>query len=133
MSDNIQRPLHPSIIPRLDPEYLKFHNDTLQYIIPPHTLPWDPSIRDTPTIPGGSEPVHVGIIRDIELTHARFRSYTPEGRSPVEGWPVFIYFHGGAVLLANRSLCMALITFHRWMDIGKYSYRSAVRDQSLRR
>jgi hypothetical protein len=96
MSDQNQWPLHPSIIPRLDPEYIRFHNDTLQYLTPAHTLPWDPSIRNTPTVLGGTEPLKVGRAQDFELTHARFRSFTPEGTPPVEGWPTFIYFHGGA-------------------------------------
>ncbi|KAF9059393.1 alpha/beta hydrolase fold-domain-containing protein [Rhodocollybia butyracea] len=52
-----KQPLHPSMIPKLDPEYVKFHNDVLQYITPPHTLPWDPAMRNAPTVPGSTEPL----------------------------------------------------------------------------
>jgi acetyl esterase/lipase len=82
----------------------------LQYTAPLHTLPWDPSIRSTPPVPkgGGSEPLEVGKIQEFKLTHARFRSFTPKGTPPVEGWPVFIYFHGGATRLADKTLRAAL-------------------------
>ena len=100
MSDRIpHQPLHPSIIPRLDPQYLEFHNAELQYIVPPHTLPWDPAIRNTPTVPGSAEPLKVGNTEDFDLTHTKFRVFTPEGSPPAGGWPVFIFFHGGSFLL----------------------------------
>ena len=37
-------------IPKLDPEYLQIHNKHLQYVTPPHTLPWDPSFRNAPAV-----------------------------------------------------------------------------------
>lgn len=90
-----KQPLHPSIIPRLDPEYIEFHNKALINITPPHTLPWDPSLRNLPAVPGGSEPLRVGATQDFDLSHTKFRSFTPEGAPPANGWPVFIFFHGG--------------------------------------
>jgi acetyl esterase/lipase len=96
MSERIpQQPLHPSIIPRLDEQYIAFHNAELQYIVPPHTLPWNPSIRNAPAVPGGTEPLKVAKTQDFDLTHTKFRTFTPEGTPPAEGWPVFIFFHGG--------------------------------------
>jgi hypothetical protein len=51
--------LQCTVIPKLDPEYLQFHNQHLQYITPPHTLPWD-----------------------YDLSNTKFRSFTLEGTAP---------------------------------------------------
>lgn len=64
-------------------------------MIPPHTIPWTPALRNAPTVPGGSDPLPVGSTEDIALTHTKFRAFTPEGDSPANGWPCFIFFHGG--------------------------------------
>lgn len=93
----IYSPLHPSIIPRLDPEYIELHNSTLQFIKPPHTLPWDPALRKGPAVPGGSKPLKVGKTQDFDLSNTNFRVFIPEGEAPAGGWPVFIFFHGGDV------------------------------------
>ncbi|KIK67689.1 hypothetical protein GYMLUDRAFT_36420 [Collybiopsis luxurians FD-317 M1] len=90
-----KQPLHPSMIPKLDPEYVEFHNSVLQYITPPHTLPWNPAIRDVPAVPGSTEPLTVGKTSDIDLSCTNMRVFTPEGEAPSAGWPVFIFFHGG--------------------------------------
>ncbi|KAG7086599.1 hypothetical protein E1B28_002544 [Marasmius oreades] len=96
------QPLHPSVIDRLDPDYAKFHNDVLQYIVPPHTLPWDPAIRNAPAVPGGTAPLKVGKTQDLDLTHTKFRVFTPEGAPPSSsGWPAFIFFHGGGWTFGN--------------------------------
>jgi acetyl esterase/lipase len=95
----IHQPIHPSMLPRLDSEYIEFHNSKLVHIIPPHTIkPWNPNLRNAPAVPGGSEPLQVGKTEDIPLTsgHTSFRAFTPEGDSPENGWPCFIFFHGGA-------------------------------------
>ncbi|TFK31340.1 alpha/beta hydrolase fold-domain-containing protein [Crucibulum laeve] len=98
-----QQPIHPSVLPKLDPEYVEFHNANFLHLVPPHTLPWDPAIRNAPTVPGGSEPLNVGNIQDYDLTYAKFRAFTPEGDPPANGWPVLIYFHGGGWTLGNIS------------------------------
>ncbi|PPR01065.1 hypothetical protein CVT26_016012 [Gymnopilus dilepis] len=82
-----KQPLHPSIIPRLDPEYVEFHNKHIIHLTPPHTLPWDPSIRNAPAVPGTSEPLKVAKTQDFDLPKARFRAFTPEGEKPDGGWP----------------------------------------------
>jgi acetyl esterase/lipase len=89
------QPLHPEIIPRLDPDYRKFHDEVLQYIVPPHTLPWDPALRNAPAVPGGSLPLEVASTKDYELSHCMVRVFSPKGDAPANGWPVFIFFHGG--------------------------------------
>lgn len=103
-----KQPLHPSVVPRLDPQYAEFHNAELQYITPPHTLPWDPAIRNAPAVPGGSTPLKVGQTKDFDLTHTKFRSFTPEGEKPAAGWPVFIFFHGGRLPSSPKIAVMLM-------------------------
>jgi hypothetical protein len=110
----IHQPIHPSMIPRLDPEYVQFHNKCLAQIVPPHTIPWTPSLRDGPAVPGGSDPLPVGETQDIDLTHTKFRAFTPEGASPPNGWPCFIFFHGGTTMAAQSIF---LLTDFRRMDV----------------
>ncbi|KAG6864672.1 hypothetical protein C0991_007947 [Blastosporella zonata] len=97
------QPLHPSAIARLDHEYIEFHNTTLQYIVPPHTLAWNPAIRNAPAVPGGAPPLEVAKTRDFELPHTKIRTFTPRGETPEGGWPVFIFFHGGGWTLGDIS------------------------------
>ena len=87
--------LHPSIIPQLDPEYASFHNEHIIHLPQVHELPWDPSLRNTQTIPGSSELLPVGKVEDFNLSRCRVRVFTPEGSPPETGWPVFIFLHGG--------------------------------------
>lgn len=92
----IWQPLHPSIRPRLDPEYVAFHDEVLQYVQPSETVPWDPAVRDGPSIPpGGSAPVPVGKIEDVELVNCTVRAFVPEGEASEGGWPGLLWFHGG--------------------------------------
>jgi carboxylesterase type B len=95
----IYQPINPEILPRLDPEYVAFHNSHLRYIIPQDSQPWDASIRgnykENPFSGTSVRGVKVGNVHDIILKHAQLRVFTPEGESPISGWPVFIWFHGG--------------------------------------
>ena len=97
----ITQPLHPSILPLLDPEYRAFHEANLLHFVSPHLLPWSPSIRDRPAVPGGSEPLKVAAVKDFALTHTNVRTFTPFGTAPEKGWPAFIFFHGGGWTLGN--------------------------------
>ncbi|KAG9315599.1 alpha/beta hydrolase fold-domain-containing protein [Chiua virens] len=97
----VHQPIHPDVLPRLDTEYVTFHNDHIAYIVPPHTLPWNSDIRKLPHIPGSSPMVEVGDVKDIALEHCKIRVYTPEGSPPDEGWPVFLYMHGGGWTLGS--------------------------------
>ncbi|KAF9564021.1 hypothetical protein CPC08DRAFT_748599 [Agrocybe pediades] len=96
-----KNPIHPSVVAELDPDYVKFHNEHLVNLTPPHTLPWHPSIRDAPAVPGSSAPLKVGKTQDYDLTHTKFRAFTREGTPPADGWPIFIFFHGGGWTLGN--------------------------------
>ncbi|KAI0296161.1 Alpha/Beta hydrolase protein [Russula brevipes] len=102
--------LHPSITPRLDPEYAVFHDEHLIHLPQVHELPWDPSFRNTQTIPGASKPHPVGRVQDFNLSRCRVRVFTPKKSRLERGWPVFIFFHGGGWTLGNidtnNAFCM---------------------------
>ncbi|KAF5379586.1 hypothetical protein D9757_009282 [Collybiopsis confluens] len=106
----IKQPLHPSIIPRLDPEYVAFHNKYVQYGTPPEDIPWDPvKIRGgAGQEVGARKPLEVGKIEEFELKkggHGRkMKAYTPHGEAPEAGWPIMIYFHGGASLARGGTV-----------------------------
>ncbi|KAJ6508935.1 alpha/beta hydrolase fold-domain-containing protein [Mycena sanguinolenta] len=135
----IHQPIHPSMIPRLVPEYVEFHNKSLVQIVPPHTLPWSTTLRDAPAVPGGSAPLPVGATEDIDLTHTKFRAFTPQGPSPTNGWPCFIFFHGGgwtfgsisaensfATNMCNRAKCVVVTVDYRLAP--EHKYPTAVED-----
>ncbi|KIL66580.1 hypothetical protein M378DRAFT_160574 [Amanita muscaria Koide BX008] len=88
------QPLHPSMIPKLDPKYIEFHNEHIQHIPPIYTVPWDPAFRES-KLPGTTKPLEVGKVQDYDLTNTKCRTYTPPGEKPQLGWPLFITFHGG--------------------------------------
>ncbi|KAF5350502.1 hypothetical protein D9756_008499 [Leucocoprinus leucothites] len=97
-------PLHPSVVDKLDPEYVTFHNAHLIDVIPPERLPvWDPKIRERPAVPGTSQPREVGSIKDFNLSKTNIRAFTPKGDRPANGWPVFIWFHGGMLSESHSS------------------------------
>ncbi|KAI0308239.1 alpha/beta hydrolase fold-domain-containing protein [Multifurca ochricompacta] len=102
--------LHPSIISRLDPEYVVFHNEHLINLPQVHELPWDPAIRNTLSVPGSSSPLSVEREEDYNLSRSKVRVFTPEGSQPESGWPVFIFFHGGGWTLGNKTTENAFCT-----------------------
>ncbi|KAL4243659.1 AB hydrolase superfamily protein [Abortiporus biennis] len=95
------QPIHPEFLPKLLPEYIAHHNNTTLWTPGIHEIPWHPSIRNRPAVAGGSPPLQVGSIRDIQLKNCMIRVFTPEGTAPSEGWPVFIFFHGGGWCLGT--------------------------------
>ncbi|GBE77986.1 AB hydrolase superfamily protein [Sparassis crispa] len=97
----ILQPVHPDFVDKLLPEYLAFHNANSLYAPNVHTLPWNPTVRQKPPVAGGSEPLKVGTVEDIALSKCTMRVFTPEGNPPSEGWPVFLFFHGGGWTLGN--------------------------------
>lgn len=101
-----KQPLHPSIIAKLDPEYVQFHQKYIQNETPMYMVPWDPvKMRPIQAFDVGSrKPLDVGKIDEFEIPsrgeHADVRkilvrAYTPPGQSPATGWPILLYFHGG--------------------------------------
>ena len=97
MSDTrtVFQPIHPDMLPKLLPEYVEFHNANTAFQPAVHEVPWDPAVRKKPPVQGGSEPLKVGSVRDVQLSKCAVRVFTPEGTAPANGWPVFIFYHGG--------------------------------------
>ena len=91
----IWQPIDPEFEHKLDAEYVKFHKTNLVYRPRADQIPWSPATRDIPAVIGTSDPLPVGSIVDYNLSKCKIRVFTPEGESPADGWPVFIFFHGG--------------------------------------
>lgn len=95
----VHQPLHTSIRDKLDPEYVKLHDEVLQYIQPAESQPWSPDSRKavSPLAFGGQKLVEVGTIVDKDLGDGvQVRIFTPEGSpSTPEGWPCLVWLHGG--------------------------------------
>ena len=93
----IYQPLHPSVRPLLDPEYVAFHDKYVQYIEPEQLKPWNPNVRTRATWPyAGSPVVEVGSVKDIRpCGDFNIRVFSPAGKPPSGGWPLVIWFHGG--------------------------------------
>ncbi|THH19553.1 hypothetical protein EW146_g1635 [Bondarzewia mesenterica] len=123
----IYQPLHPDVRPLLDPEYTAFHDKVLQYIVPSHTLPFNPSAREIPA-PWASVPVKVGAVRDVEKGDWQARVWTPEGEKPAGGWPVLIWYHGGGWTLgglgSENHVCAAMCK-HASCVVVSVNYRHA--------
>lgn len=91
----IWQPVESDFEHKLDAEYVGFHKANLLYKPRADQLPWSPAIRNTPAVIGTSDPLPVWSIVDYGLSKCKIRVFTPEGESPTDGWPVFIFFHGG--------------------------------------
>lgn len=100
----IWQPLHPAVRAKLDPEYVSFHEQFVQYVQPDESKPWDETIRTHPSLPpGGLPPVDVGSIQDIDTGRFWVRIYTPEGEPDERGWPVLIWYRGGGWVLGGLN------------------------------
>lgn len=93
----VHQPLHPSIRPLLDPEYVVLHDSLIQYAQPLESQQWDPELRSKPSAMDHAEPrpVEVGQIFDKDLGDAQIRVFVPKGEAPTKGWPCTIWYHGG--------------------------------------
>lgn len=90
-------PIHPDMLPKLDPEFVAYYNAHFANRPPMHELPWDPAFRNGQPVTGFSEPLRVGFIKDVALTKCKVRVYCPADldSAPLQGWPALLYFHGG--------------------------------------
>lgn len=102
----LHQPIHPLMYPRLDPQYIAFHEEHFQYIPTIESLPWDPLCRvaAASSTLGREQPVAVGNIRDLRVKSEsgmgnggfiEMRIYTPTGEPPEKHWPVLVWMHGG--------------------------------------
>jgi hypothetical protein len=105
--EEIINPLHPDIIPRLDPEFAAFYNANSATQPGPHQVPWDPAIRKKPPVAGGSKPLPVGSVKDFALSNCSIRVFWPEDieKAPEGGWPILLYFHGGKHIKSIFPVC----------------------------
>lgn len=94
-TETVWQPIDPEFEHKLDAEYVWFHKMNLLYRPRADQIPWSPATRDTPAVIGTSDPLPVGSIVDYDLSKCKIRVFTPEGEPPADGWPVFIFFHGG--------------------------------------
>jgi acetyl esterase/lipase len=108
----IHQPLHPSLLPVLDPEYIAFHNTHLAQVVPSESLPWNPASRfqASPMRFGGQEKVPVGETRDIEKGDWQARVFTPETSEEGGKWPCLLWFHGGGWVLGGLDSENAFLT-----------------------
>ncbi|ORY63207.1 alpha/beta hydrolase fold-domain-containing protein [Pseudomassariella vexata] len=87
---NINQPIHPDILRRLDAEYVAFHYRHLQYIFPCEKEPWSPSSRPrlSRIVLGGMKSVKVGSVQDKDVGNFQAR-------------PMLSWFHGGGWVLGG--------------------------------
>ena len=100
-SPPIYQPIHPSLRPLLDPEYVVYHDKYMQYILPDDQKKWDGSARTAPSLPPGGSPLTpVKQTVDIQLQNCRLRLFIPEMRTDEDQienakLPTLLWFHGG--------------------------------------
>ncbi|CAE6436502.1 unnamed protein product [Rhizoctonia solani] len=92
------------IIDRWDPEYRDFILSLpKEALIPPHQHGWSDDLRRAvnSSTAGKAEPVSVGSTLNIDLGDFSVLCLVPDGEAPQDGWPVFIYAHGGGLLFGD--------------------------------
>lgn len=106
--NNPPYPLHPSILPHLNPEYLEFYNTHLLNTQVVHHQPISISRGNGILLPGAGPQLPVGSIQDFSIVRKEsegpdvlVRCFIPEGEKPEGGWPVMVYYHGGGWVLGN--------------------------------
>lgn len=92
------QPLHPSIRGKLYPEYVKLHDEIMQYIKPIELNPTlNDSLRNQPSPLEHcmQKAVEVGRVYDRVAHHYKIRVFVPPGSPPENGWPCLVWYHGG--------------------------------------
>ncbi|KUJ15179.1 lipase/ esterase [Mollisia scopiformis] len=127
----IHQPIHPDLRPHLDPEYVAFHDEHFQYILPSETTPWDPAVRTawSPSKLAALNAVEVGKIEDVLLKHAQLRIFTPSVLRPrMGGWTLgnLDSDNGFCSRVAEGASCMAINVNYR--HAPEDPYPAAVND-----
>jgi acetyl esterase/lipase len=96
----VYQPLHPSIRDKLDPEYVKLHDEVLQYVRPTEQTIWTPESRleVSPMAFAGQKLADVGSVKHFNLGEGiQIRVFIPDKSSetPPSGWPCLVWLHGG--------------------------------------
>ena len=101
-----KQPLHPSVRPLLAPDYVDFHDKSLQFMDRVELKPWSPALRDQPSAIDNADrnTVVIGRTREIDLEGGRYRIrvYSPDEQlvaKPCAGWPAILWMHGGMTLI----------------------------------
>lgn len=101
-------PLSSEILPLLDKEYENFYNKFIINQQQAQFLPVSASRSSGVLIPGSAEQLPVKSVKDyaIQRTESegdpvQVRVFTPFGDPPKDGWPIFLYMHGGGWVLGN--------------------------------
>ncbi|KAK5071612.1 hypothetical protein LTS08_004646 [Lithohypha guttulata] len=99
----VYQPIHPSIRPLLDPEYVTFHDRYVQYVRPEQLEPWSPHVRTRFTWPySGSPLTPVGKVQDIRIdSDFTIRAFSPATSTTTSRRPVVIWLHGGGFVGGN--------------------------------
>lgn len=124
------QPLHPSVRPLLDPEYVAFHDRHIQYVEPEYHKPWSESIRTRITWPyAGSPIVEVGKVEDIRpCPNFVIRIFSPSSEVKRLERPLVIWLHGGGFAGGNidsdNDLC-SLICREADCVVANIDYRLA--------
>ncbi|KAH7025679.1 Alpha/Beta hydrolase protein [Microdochium trichocladiopsis] len=137
----VYQPIHESLKARLDPEYVTFHEEVLQFIKPQEWEAWDPASRLKPSaVTRGSQmQVEVGNVTDYDIGSMQARVFTPAGEQPEAGWPVLVWLHGGGWVMGGltsengflRHVCryigIAVVTIN-YRHAPEHRYPIAVED-----
>lgn len=96
-------PIHPTILPKLDPAFVELYNKNLAHI-PPRApdLALLRKIYSTQYSYATAPSPACGKENEIEIDgwqrypgKIKLRIYIPPGKAPASGWPVHLDFHGG--------------------------------------
>lgn len=97
----IHQPLHPSVRPLLDPEYVALHDSLIQHLLPTEhpSAQWTPASRLKLSAMAHcvQRPIPVGAVNDLTPSAESFqaRVFVPAGDTTPKGWPALVWFHGG--------------------------------------
>lgn len=126
----VHQPLHPSIRSHLDPEYVAFHDQYIQYVEPEHLKPWSQAVRSRITWPyAGSPLVEVERVWDMRpCPNFAIRIFSPFNKSKTAKKPLVIWLHGGGFAGGNidsdNDLC-SLVCKQADCIVANVDYRLA--------
>ncbi|KAK6197426.1 Alpha/Beta hydrolase protein [Scheffersomyces amazonensis] len=99
-----------SVIGKLDPVYVEFYKENLSQnskILYTHRVPLKELREGGNVIPGQTPLVEMAKTFDISIPGRAgsipARVFVPKGPVPTNGWPCFLWFHGGGHVLGNIS------------------------------
>lgn len=106
--------IHESMVNKLDPQYMNFFNECVcdnENILATHRVPLKTIRESGNVIPGQSPLVEMEKTFDIEIprkytkaaSSIPARVFVPKGEVPQDGFPLFIWYHGGGWTLGGIS------------------------------